>query len=233
MRTSSCGATGRWTSVLLLAVLALGLSACGLRGGAPEPPVVAPPTTPEPTPEPEPVPVTAEPVAVGVVEITYEALSNSVLIGRDPAPPDDAVLGAAVEGARAALERYLNTQFVDPATRFQAVGIQALLTPSALALLQTQPQYGLAQLDLALAALTTAPVSASATVLMDEAAVLSVLLRYDAVFHATLADGAAGPLQQQGALLFVPAEDGWRAEAVELALTLPVAGEPGTDGGQG
>ena len=51
--------------------------------------------------------------------------------------------------------------------------------------------------------------------------------RYDARAQVVTDDGATVPLHQRATMVFVPKDGGWRAEAVDTALELPL-----TAGGQ-
>jgi hypothetical protein len=209
---------------LLVALLVLCLlAACGSRTPEPEP--TATPTstpTPEPTPEPEPTPTpTAGPVTLALESLDFEVLDNAGLRGEAPREPDEGALHSAADGARTALERYLNAQFVAPETRFTDAAIAELLGPSATASLSDEARQGLGQLPLDVSVSAAGPATARAIVIIDGPDVLSVTMSHDLAVTLVHPDGGTEEAHQHGTMIFRPIDGQWRAEVLEIALDAP------------
>lgn len=200
--------------------------AIGLAGCSGDEPEVAPTATSTPT---ETETATAEPTdlppaaaaEVAVDPVDVELLDNSVLRGEDQREPSPGVVDGAVAQAAEALERYLNTQFVDPGTRFRSEGLEALLEEAVAADLSPEQRQGLGELDLDVDLEPAGPVDARAVVLTDGDELLSVTLVYDASFERR--DGGGGAVRQQGQLLFAAAQEGsaWRAHMADVTVEAP------------
>ncbi len=148
-------------------------------------------------------------------------VDNAGLKAGERRQPDETALNGAADGARAALERYLNAQFVIPESRFGDLAIAALLTPEAAGSATVEQLAALGQIPLRTERSTVLPVSAQALVMIDGAEVISVALRYDASVEVRLDDGAEHVLNQRGEMIMVPHADGWRASAVDVHLDAP------------
>lgn len=211
--------------LLAAAVAVCALAACS--GADPvveptdEPTVEATATPDEPPTEPA---VAGDPVTVAVGYVDVQLLDNAVLRGQDQREPADGVVEDAVEQARAAVERYLTTQFVEPGTRYGDAGHTALLVEGAADDLDEEERRGLGELDLAVTASPVGPFDAQAVVLTDGDDLLSVTMVYDVSFTLDDGTGEEGQLRQHGHLLFPadqPDAESWRAELLELTLELP------------
>lgn len=218
---------------LCAAVCLLALTACR---GAPAPaPTAAPPepspvaTTAapsEPTEPAEPPEPPVEPIRVVLEDVEGQALDSAGLRGEPVRSGDDAAMAEAIEGARAALERYLNAQLIEPGTRFGPEPVDELLAPAAAAALTDEQRPALGQLDLEAARTSGGPTSAEALILSDGADVLGVALHFTSTVSVELPDGTPGTLTQGGHLWFRQIEGEWRAEVVDIALDGPEVGDP-------
>jgi hypothetical protein len=182
--------------------------------GAPAAP--AAPATPPP----------AQPIAVEVDATDIEPMDNDRLFGQDPQVPDGAAASATRE-ISTALETYLNAQFVAPATRFSQRPLDGLLSRPASAALSRDLLAGLGALGISVWQVEGEPVTAQARVLTrgDSAAIVTV--RYDlrAQVHHTAGDPV--PLRQEATMVFVRQDGGWRVDAVDAVLDLPLRASEG------
>jgi hypothetical protein len=196
------------------------LTGCGAR--VPEP-------TPTPTPSPTPTPTeeaaeveAGEPVVIDVDYVETQLLDNAVLRGEEQRQPSEGTIEDAVATATAALERFLQTQLVDPATRFGGDGIAALLGADVAEGLDAEQRRALGEVDLDVRRVDLEPVATRAIVLTDGDELLSVTLVYEADGILHLADGGEAAIEQRGELLFPAPQDGdWRAEMLEMTLDVP------------
>lgn len=184
----------------------------GAAPAAPASPATATASVPPPAP---PVPF-----SLVVDHIEIRPLSNAGIVGHAVPPIDEQAVVGAVEGARAALQRYLDAQFVHEAARFTAAPLEALLTPGAAALLTEDGRAALGQLAAPPASADGGAAVAGAQVLVDAATVRWVALTYEApmTLRATVRAEPAEPAVQRGTLVFVAADDGWRAQAADVTL---------------
>lgn len=211
-----------WRSRVLLglavtaAVVAIVLLTRGMQTAA----EVAPPTpTPTPSPTEEAV---AQPVPfrVRVTQIGQQPMDTNRLYGRTPVRRPPAARRAARRAATA-LQRYLNRAFVAEDTRFTNAAMNRLLTRQGANALTRRDRRALGAQPLEIAGGTTRPVRARAIVLHDRGDVVAVSLRYRARMNVVFDDGTRGPLVQRGAMVFVPTDNGWRADMVDVRLRRP------------
>ncbi len=163
-------------------------------------------------------------VRVRVTELA--AMDNDGLFGRRPAAADAAVVSEATRLVGDVVADYLDAAFVAPDTRFSDQPLVGLLSDRALAAASGGDRAGLGVLDAAVHKVEPAPVTLAVRVVTSGAEVAFVVVRYDARAWV-VTDGGAGLLHQRAQMVFVPAAGGWRADAVDADLTLPV----GTEGG--
>ncbi|MDP8971099.1 MAG: hypothetical protein M3N52_11525, partial [Actinomycetota bacterium] len=156
-----------------------------------------------------------------IASIDAQPMGNSEIVTGVPDLPDPEAVRIATESARAALEAYLNAQFVAAATRFSAAPLDGLLSPRAAAVLDDNARRGLGVLDLPVRGGVTGPAIAHAVVLVEGPAAYAVTLSYEAHLEVVLGDGTRGPLIQRGTMAFVPIGGGYRAEAVDVTLEAP------------
>lgn len=158
------------------------------------------------------------PFEVRIDDIKVSGMDNAEILGRPATPIPDEGAEAAAAGARDALGRFLTAQLVDEATRFSAAPIDALLTDRARAALTEEDRAALGQLDLAVDRTITGPAATTATVLMDGPSPHAATLGYTALATVVAEDGTRAGVRYTGTMTFVPTEDGWRAEAVDVSL---------------
>jgi hypothetical protein len=203
---------------------ALLVAACS--GGEPAAqPTTEPPRTFEPAPEPEPEPdPEATPFAVELLGVKPLTSSNAAMVGKSTVPANSEVADRAAADVTKVLQRYLDAQFRDPASRLSAGPVEELLAPAALAGLDDAGRRALGDVDLPVTWTVTGPAKARARVLFAGDRVISVAVQYDAKVWTAEEEGKDAPLtmvSQRGQLLFVWTDEGWRAEAVDLLLDAP------------
>lgn len=203
------------TRAVVLLLLIVLVPAC--RGGA----------EPEPSAPPPPDPANPEPFNLVIDDIQMAPMGNAeILVGAGGAV-DAATAEHAVEATSAALERYLNGQFVDEATRFGADAARALLQPGTYDALLPQQHEALGTLPLPVSGVITGPARGKATVLFDNGAAYAVSIEYEARLRVQFiavgepSEGAAQehPVTQRGTVLFTAPS--WAVESFELALDAP------------
>lgn len=163
------------------------------------------------------------PFTLDVHRIRMVGASNAEILGTDASPPEPAAAEQAVEATRKTLENFLNAQFVDEATRFSEEPLQALLGPRARGSLTDADRAGLGVVDLPIEKTFTGPTSTVAQVVLEGSDVRLVHLFYVTKLSVEFADGARSPVDMRGSMTFMPTEEGWRAEAVEVDLDMPDA----------
>lgn len=152
-----------------------------------------------------------------VERIRVTGMDNAEILGVAATPVRDEAASAAVRGARRVLLDFLNAQLLAEATRFSAGPVDALLTDRAKAVVTPEDRAGLGQLDLPVERTKRGPASATATVLVHGDAPHAVTLAYTALLTIVASDGES-PVKQHGTITFVPTDEGWRAEAVDVSL---------------
>lgn len=191
---------------------------------------------PGPTPEGAADPGAAEsqgegrPFNLDVHRIRLVNADNAEIRGTEATPADHAAAEQAVEAARKKLETFLNAQFVEEETRFSDQPLGPLLTPRAEASLTAADRAGLGAVDTPVARTFTGSASAVAQVVLEGSNTHLVHLWYATTLRAELEDGTRTPVDQRGSVTFLPTDEGWRGEAVEVDLTLPEAPEPTPEG---
>lgn len=178
------------------------------------------PATPAiPSASPELVPFT-----LLIASIDAQPMGNGEILTGVPDVPNPEAVRIATESARAALEAYLNAQFVAAPTRFSVAPLDGLLSPRAAAVLDDSARRGLGVVDLPVRGGVSGPAIAHAVVLVEGPAAYAVTLSYEAHLEVVLDDDTRGPLIQRGTMTFVPIGGGYRAEAVEVTLEAPDTG---------
>ncbi|WP_370327471.1 hypothetical protein [Euzebya sp.] len=221
---------GRLLTALVLIAL---LGACTSDPVAPPPsePAEASPSpggatrvaTAPPTPSPPPTPLPAEPFATVLGDVTVVNTDNDAIYGRPVAPYDPDVAHAVVQEAVGRLDRFLNAQFADPATRLSAAGIGALIDP---ALLDEPTRAALGELGRDDVVTTrTGTSSATARLLVVGTAVDAVELGYTATFDLVL-DDVEGPVEHTGVVVFTPLQGTLTVGGVQPTTTF--GGDLGT-----
>lgn len=163
------------------------------------------------------------PFELDIHRIRMVNADNAEIRGVQATPADHEAAERAVEAARSNLEAFLDAQFVDEETRFSGEPIAGLLTPRAQASLTDGDRAGLGAIDTPVARTFTGPTSAVAQVVLEGSATHLVHLWYVTKLRAEFDDGTTTPVDQRGSMTFVPTEEGWRVEAVEVDLQLPEA----------
>ncbi|HSK98134.1 MAG TPA: hypothetical protein VK891_16025 [Euzebyales bacterium] len=206
-----------WGLVALILVVAVGLGALLTRSG----PITAPPLPPAPAPT---APAAPRSVPFDVtVEITdVVTMDNDRLFGRDAEAADEAA-ETAVRAVEAVLQTYLDAEFVTPGSRFSDRPLRDLLSRRALTALQTEDLTGLGVLGLSVRQVVGEPVLATARVLTRGSDAAIVQIRYDAHARIMLHTGAPRPMRQNATMVFVPEDDQWRAQSVDVTLDIPPA----------
>jgi len=168
-------------------------------------------------------PPPARPFELTVERITVVGMDNAAILGRRGTPAASAVAEQAVAAARDVLAAFLDAQLAAEDTRFSAGPIDHLLSPRARAALTDEDRAGLGQAALPVGRTITGPASTVAQVLVDGDRAHAVTLSYNALLTVVLEDGTSSPAKQSGAMTFVPTDEGWRADAVEVTTDLPEA----------
>lgn len=206
----------------VIAVLCLAtVTACTAtaREGAPDRHQTTP--TEGATSPPSQTPGPARPFDLEVTRVTIVGMDNAAILGGSGAPTNDAVAKDVVAAARDVLAAYLDAQFVAEDTRFSAGPIDGLLSGRAREALTEEDRAGLGQAAVPVDRTITGPASAVAQVLMDGAQAHAVTLSHNALLTVVLEDGTSSPVKQSGTMTFLPFEEGWRADAVEVTTDLP------------
>lgn len=196
----------------LLVVLALAAAALLVSDGRVRPPASAPPVS-----------TRTFDVTVRVADVT--TMDNDGVFGRQPPVADDAVVDAAAHDIGGVVAGYLDAVFVTPQTRFTDQPLAALLSGRALEASRAADRAGLGVVDVAVREVEPEPVRLTARMVTSGGDVVLVAVRYDARAQLVTTDGVSGPLHQRARIVFVPGEDGWRADVVEADLTLPATGQ--------
>jgi hypothetical protein len=212
----------RWLgwAPFVLVVVAVGALALLLGRQAP---TTSLPAQPQPEP-PEPHTTVSVPFDVAVEVADVATMDNDELFGKDTAIPDRAVHIATRE-VDEVLTRYLDAEFVTAQTRFSDGPLADLLSQRASDALSEDDRAGLGALELSAQEVQAEPVAATARVLTSGSDVVIVAVRYDARALVTTHDGDRVPLRQRATMVFVPEDGGWRAEAINAVLDLPLPGE--------
>lgn len=165
------------------------------------------------------------PFDLRIEDIAIVGMDNAEILGAPGAPTSHAAAEHAVTAARDALRAFLNAQLVADETRFSAGPIDELLSARARTAVTAEDRAGLGQLDLAVDRTVTGPASALAQVLVHGEDVAAVTLSFNVLLTVVLEDGTDVAAKQSGAMTFVPTDEGWRADGVEVTTELP-----GTEG---
>lgn len=169
-------------------------------------------------------PGAAAPFDLTVERITVVGMDNAEILGVAGTPPSNKAAELAVAAARGALATFLNAQLVDEGTRFSAAPVNALLSARARAVVSPEDRAGLGEVAVPVARTITGPASTVAQVLVNGEIAHAVTLNYTALLTVELEDGSQSPVKQSGAMTFLPTDEGWRADAVEVTTELPEAG---------
>lgn len=201
---------------LLVAVVACAtaLSACTSSDGSSE----GGGSSPE---NPAGEPGAAAPFDLTVERITVVGMDNAAILGVAGRPASNEAAELAVAAARRALATFLNAQLLDEGTRFSAAPVDGLLSARARAVVSPEDRAGLGQVAVPVTRAITGPASTVAQVLLDGETAHAVTLNYSALLTVELQDGTQSPVKQSGAMTFVPTDEGWRADAVEVRTELP------------
>lgn len=166
----------------------------------------------------------AAPFDLRVERIAVVGMGNAAVRGVPGPAPSNEAAELAVEAARRSLAAFLNAQLADEHTRFSAAPIDALLSARARAAASDEHRAGLGQVALPAVRTITGPASAVAQVLVDGTRAHAVTLTYTAMLTVELAGGRQEPVKQTGSMTFLPTDEGWRADAVEVATDVPEIG---------
>jgi hypothetical protein len=212
----------RWLgwAPFVLVVVAVGALALLLGRQAP---TTSLPAQPQPEP-PEPHTTVSVPFDVAVEVADVATMDNDELFGKDTAIPDRAVHIATRE-VDEVLTRYLDAEFVTAQTRFSDGPLADLLSERASDALSEDDRAGLGALELSAQEVQAEPVAATARVLTSGSDVVVVAVRYDARALVVTDNGDTVTLRQRATMVFVPEDGGWRAEAINAVLDLPLPGE--------
>lgn len=173
-----------------------------------------------------------QPFDLDIHRIRLVNADNAEIVGGRPTPVDHGAAERAVEACRAKLEAFLNAQFVDEGTWFSEAPLAQLLTPRAQASLTAADRAGLGVIAPDVARTFTGPTSAVAQVVIEGSKTHLVHLWYATKLTVELADGTTSAVDQRGSVTFSLTGDGWRAQAVDVDLTLPdVPGQPAPEAG--
>lgn len=213
----------RITIGVAVLVVAGGLFAL-VRAGSNDPTATAmPPPSPtevaSATPSPKPRAPRPEPFRVKLAKVEGQSLRSSNLFGRGPDNRPKAAKKAAKK-ATGALQRYLNAAFVNEKSRFTAKPIKRLLTTKAFDQLPRRQRKALGLKGPAYDGARTRKARAVATVLHLGDRVHGVTLEYTASMKI-IRKGVGRPLHQTGTMVFVRGPQGWRADSIDVRLTLP------------
>lgn len=209
-------------AVVLLLLLLLG-SACR---GAPEPT----PTTPPP-----PDPTQPDPLALVIEDIQLAPMGNGeILTGTGDAVDPDAA-ERAVEATAAALERFLNAQFVGEATRFGEGPARALLQPGVFDTLPPEQRAAMGVQYQPVTGVLPGRATGTASVLFHGERVYAVSIDYRVkvdLFYPSTGTGSGSeatstedvvprglPLAHRGTVLFTAPS--WTVESFEFHIEAP------------
>ena len=148
-----------------------------------------------------------------------EVLDASNMYGR---PQDRRSRNVSLSSRRAAaaLQRYLNIQFVGPKTRQTAQGYRQLLSGQARRRLRPRDRRALGLGGPETLGGTTIAANARAVVVYEGSRAYAVTLQYTARMNVVLADDRRQRLTQSGTMVLVPTSKGrWRADMVDVRLT--------------
>lgn len=188
------------------------------RGGPAPTPMPAPSPTPQALPQPEPF-------TVELTAVNGRSLDSGNLYAR-PERDRPQLTRNAARGAVDALQRYLNRAFVVPETRFTQPALHGFMTKPAQRELTGRMRSALGVGAPEIGGGTTRGAHARATVLYRNNRAVAVMLRHRARLDAVWPDGRDGRYIQEGTILFARAAGGWRAEMLDVHLTLPDPPEP-------
>lgn len=189
------------------------MSGAGGPAAAPSPSEASSPATPD-VAQPRPF-------KVEVTKSRGVAIDNSNLYGRK-APAQPAVVKAATQRAVAQLERYLNSQFISGEARFSTKPLRKLLTLEAFKGLTKADRAALGVASLKPRGGGTSTAKARSVVLHLGNDAYGVTLNYRAKVELLL-DSKPQALIQEGTMVFASGKAGWRADMVDVRLSLPPA----------
>lgn len=160
-----------------------------------------------------------KPFRVRLVAVSARPMANSRLFARrSPAAHRHAATKAA-RSATAALQRYLNTTFVAKRTRGTRAALRRFTTVDARRALTPSDVRGLGMRGLRIPGGGTTRARAKAAVLMNGRRPVYVALRHRARMRVRGRHHVAR-LTQTGSSVLVPGRRGWRADALELRLSM-------------
>ena len=212
----------RSRALLALAVLAAVVGAVlvvrALTASDPAPaPSPTPTATASPTEAAQPQP---EPFSVKVKRRRGQPVDNQLLFGRKPDNRRAAVLRGS-KAAVGALERYLNAAFVNEKTRWTKAPLAKLLTPRGRQALTPRARRALGENGPEVAGGRTRGATARVVVMHQHSTLVAATVRYTARLQIIRGDNKPEPVVQRGEMVFVPVRGGWRADMVDVELTLP------------
>lgn len=212
--------------VVVPLLLLLLVSACR---GAPEPT----PTTPPP-----PDPADPEPLSLVIEPVQLAPMGNGEILTGTASAVDEATAEQAVEATRAALERFLNAQFVDEGTRFGEAAARALLQPGVFDALPPEQRAAMGVQYQPVTGVLPQSATGTASVLFEQGRAYAVSIDYrvevDLYFDtpdegASESEGSASPGEQasprsqplvhRGTVLFTA--PGWTVESFEFHIDSP------------
>ena len=185
-----------------------------------EEPIAAP--SPSASPSPSPEPAEAKAFTVTLLKARGRALDSTNMYGRTPEPRPTVVKAAAASAIKV-LEAYLDQEFVAPKTRFTAAPLRLLLTGEARKQLAPADRAALGVSKLSKVKMVgggKGKASVRAMVLHEGDDAHSVTLTYRATIPLIF-DVKPQPLVQEGTMVFALTGAGWRADMIDVRLSLP------------
>lgn len=178
----------------------------------------SPSASPSPSPSPEPIPQ-AKAFSVKVAAARGQSLDSTNMYGRTGSAKPGLAKGATARAAKV-LERYLNRQFVVPKTRFSAKPLAGLLSVQARKGLTKNARAALGVAKLKPLGGSAGKATVRSVVLHRGNTAVSVTMRYRATIDVILSEKPQ-KLVQRGTMVFAPTKKGWRADMVDVHLSLP------------
>lgn len=160
-----------------------------------------------------------KPFRVAVVSARGQPVDSSNLYGRRPRPRRRVVKHAA-RGAARVLERYLNAQFVRSGSRFTHRPLRKLLSHQARKELRKSDRAALGVAKLKVRGGRRGAAKVRAVVLHRGTKPYAVTLRYRAKIKLIVRKKPQA-LVQRGSMVFARTRQGWRADMVDVRLSLP------------
>lgn len=187
-----------------------------------EPAPSASPTEPKEPKEPKPQFAQPKRFRVEIVSANGQPIDSTNMFGRKPQQNRKVVKKAAKFAGRS-LQRYLNSVFVVPSTRFTGKPLKPLLTNNARKALRNKDRRALGAKGPKILGGKTVSAKARAAVVYEGNRPFAVTLRYAAKMNIIQTPaGKPQRMSQSGTMVFRQVgSSGWRADMIDVRLALP------------